>query len=129
MAENKVSTLDQLKKAAIRGKMHSDAAISELAALVAAGLEDVQHSGITVTLPAASWSGRAQTINHASLLADSNYYYLVGADAECATAYGNAGVKASNVTTNGQMTFQCESAPSVDLTVHILRLEVETDEQ
>lgn len=127
MAE-KVSTLAALKQVALRGKTHSDAAISALAALVAQGLEDVQHNGITVTLPAASWSGRAQTITHASLLADSNFYYLVGADADDQTAYSNAGVRANNVTTDGQMTFQCDTAPTVDLTVYILRLEVDTDE-
>ena len=106
MAEHKFSTFDQLKKLALAGK----------------------HIGISVTLPAANWSGGAQTVAHASLLADSNYIYLVGADAGTRNVYDNYGVSADNVTTSGQMTFRCDTTPTVDLSVFIIRLEVGTDE-
>ena len=33
-----------------------------------------------------------------------------------------------NVTTSGQMTFRCDTTPTVDLSVFIIRLEVGTDE-
>jgi len=91
-------------------------------------LEDLQHIGISVTLPAANWSGGAQTVAHASLLADSNYIYLVGADAGTRNVYDSYGVSADNVTTSGQMTFRCDTTPTVDLSVFIIRLEVGTDE-
>ena len=87
MAEHKLSTFDQLKKLALAGKRDSAKQVAELAELVAAGLEDLQHIGISVTLPAANWSGGAQTVAHASLLADSNYIYLVGADAGTRNVY------------------------------------------
>lgn len=127
MAENKkLPTLDQLKMLAERTKIDSASRISELAELIAQGLEDVEHIGVTVTLPAASWSGGAQTITHDSFLADGNYWYLVlGGDAGCSTEYRETGITADNVTVNGQMTFHCEIAPTNDLTVNILRLEVE----
>ena len=70
MAE-KLTTIDQLKKLALRTKADSAARISELAEMIAAGLEDAQI-GFTVTLPAANWSGRAQTVQHESFLADSS---------------------------------------------------------
>lgn len=38
------------------------------------------------------------------------------------------GVSADNVTTSGQMTFRCDTTPTVDLSVFIIRLEVGTDE-
>lgn len=38
------------------------------------------------------------------------------------------GVSAYNVTTSGQMTFRCDTTPTVDLSVFIIRLEVGTDE-
>lgn len=60
MAE-KLTTIDQLKKLALRTKADSAARVSELAEMIAAGLEDAQI-GFTVTLPAANWSGRAQTV-------------------------------------------------------------------
>lgn len=63
-----------------------------------------------------------------SLLADSNYIYLVGADAGTRNVYDSYGVSADNVTTSGQMTFRCDTTPTVDLSVFIIRLEVGTDE-
>lgn len=42
--------------------------------------------------------------------------------------YDNYGVSADNVTTSGQMTFRCDTTPTVDLSVFIIRLEVGTDE-
>lgn len=128
MAEHKLSTFDQLKKLALVGKRDSAKQVAELAELVAAGLEDLQHIGISVTLPAANWSGGAQTVAHASLLADSNYIYLVGADSGTRNVYDSYGVSADNVTTSGQMTFRCDTTPTVDLSVFIIRLEVGTDE-
>ena len=116
MAEHKFSTFDQLKKLALAGKKDSAKQVAELAELVAAGLA------------AANWSGGAQTVAHASLLADSNYIYLVGADAGTRNVYDNYGVSADNVTTSGQMTFRCDTTPTVDLSVFIIRLEVGTDE-
>jgi len=128
MAENK-TTLNQLKKLAVRARADAVGRIAELAELVAAGLEDVQHIGITVTLPAANWNGRTQVVSDQSLLADSNYWYVVCGDADCLMECNEAGVKADNVTSNGQMTFRCEVTPESDLTVNIIRLEVNTNEQ
>ena len=70
----------------------------------------------------------AFSVAHASLLADSNYIYLVGADAGTRNVYDSYGVSADNVTTSGQMTFRCDTTPTVDLSVFIIRLEVGTDE-
>lgn len=128
MAEQKATSFDQLKMLAVRAKNDSASQISALAELVAAGLEEVQHVGISVSLPAAEWSSGAQTVTHASLLADSNYFYYVGPDADSRKIYDSFGVTADNVTTDGQMVFRCESVPTSDLHVHILRLEVDMNE-
>lgn len=72
--------------------------------------------------------GVSMTVAHASLLADSNYIYLVGADAGTRNVYDSYGVSADNVTASGQMTFRCNTTPTVDLSVFIIRLEVGTDE-
>ncbi len=125
MAENKTTTLEQIKKMALRGKADSDAQIAELAGLMAAGLEDVQHSGIIVTLPVSKWDNRTQTVNHEYLVADGVYWYLVCGDADCFMECCETGVKADNITVNGQATFRCEVTPTVDLTINIIRLEVE----
>ena len=122
MAE-KLTTIAQLKKQALMSKADSAARIAELAELMAASLEDSQI-GFTVTLPAANWNGRTQTVKHESLLADSSYWYLVCGDAECFMDCCDTGVKADNITVNGEATFRCEVTPDVDLTINILRLEV-----
>lgn len=125
MAE-KLTTFNHLKMLADRGRADSTARIAELAGLVAAGLTDAQHNGLTVTLPAADWSGRAQTVKNDFFLADSSYWYLVYGDADCFMDCSDTGIKADNITVNRQAVFRCEVTPDVDLTVNILRLEVET---
>jgi hypothetical protein len=128
MAENKHATLDQLKMLAQRGKANSAALISELALLVADGFEASKHVGMTVTLPADKWDGRSQTIQDSFLVADSKYWYFQCGDADSFTDCCECGIKADNVTVDGEMTFRCEVTPETDLIVNILRLEVETSE-
>ena len=121
MAENnKMTTVEQLKMLALRAQADSAARIADLAALIAAGYGQL----ITVTLPAAKWSGRAQKIEHKSLVASSGYCYFVCGDADCFMDCSDTGIKADNVTTDGEITFRCEVTPDVNLTVNILRLEV-----
>lgn len=125
MAEKTIS-LNQLKMLAMKGTADTSEKIAELAELVISGLEGAQHSGVTVTLPATGWSGRAQTIQNEFFIADSSHWYFVCGDADCFMNCSDSGVKADNVTENGKMQFRCEIPPEVDLTVNILRLEVES---
>ena len=69
-----------------------------------------------------------QKAEHRLFLADSDYWYFVCPDADCLSDYDDAGVKADNVIQNGEIIFRCEMIPTTDLTVNILRLEVETSE-
>ena len=125
MAEKKVTTLGQLQALAEKGKLDILNRIDKLLEIITPLLESAQHTGITVTLPAENWSGRAQTVQDESLLADGNYWYIVCADADCFMAASETGVKADNITVDGQVTFHCEVTPVEDLTIYILRLEVE----
>ncbi len=110
---NKLTTVEQFKMLALRAQADSAARIAGLATLVAGGYGRL----ITVTLPAANWSGRTQKIEHESLLANSGYCYFV---------YGNINVNADDISLDGQATFQCENVPDIDLIVTIIRFEVET---
>ena len=129
MAEKKLSTAEQLKLLALRSRADTVSRIAELAKLTADGLEEVQHPGITVILPASNWISAAQTIQNEFLLADSNYWYFICPDGGSYAQAFAAGVRADNVTVNGAVTFRCETTPASNLTIHILRLEVDTDEQ
>lgn len=124
MAEKKLTTMEQLRALAEKGKLDTLTRIDALLEVITPLLESAQHTGITVTLPAENWSGRAQTVQDESLLADSKYRYIVCGDASCFMACSEVGVKADNITVNGQITFNCEVTPDEDLTIHILRLEI-----
>lgn len=122
MAENKKHpTLDQLKILCERAKVDSVSRVSELASLVAQGLEDVEHSGVTVTLPVDQWTADGtQTVSHDSFLASNDYWYLV---------LGDTPVAMDDITASGQAIFRCDETPTEELTVYIIRLEVKTNEQ
>ena len=129
MAEKQLTTIEQLRALAERGKQDTLIRINELLDSMIPLLESAQHTGITVTLPTENWSGRAQTVQDESLLADSKYWYIVCADADCFMAASETGVKADNITVDGQITFHCEVTPVEDLTLYILRLEVEQNNE
>jgi hypothetical protein len=129
MAEKHV-TLKQLQMLAERALADSTSRVAELAKLVVQGLREVDHVSITVTLPAADWSDREQTIQNDSLLASSEYWYLMlGCDADNFADCSEACITADNITEDGKITFHCMATPEVDLTVYILRLEVDTTDE
>ena len=75
----------------------------------------------TVTLTAAGWADNAQTVSDARFVS-TGYAYTVAPASSSFADYADAMVYADDVTTNGQMVFHCDSAPTADLTVNIVRM-------
>ena len=75
----------------------------------------------TVTLTAAGWSDNAQTISNANFLS-AGYAYTVAPASGSFADYADAMVYADDVTVDGQMVFHCDSTPTADLTVNIVRM-------
>ena len=75
----------------------------------------------TVTLTAAGWSDNAQTISNEKFVS-AGYAYTVAPASGSFTNYADAMIYADDVTTNGQMVFHCDSVPTADLTVNIVRM-------
>lgn len=125
MANKRLATLEQVKKLIQSTKVDSAARIAALAELIAQAGEEWVHAGLTVDLPASGWVDRVQTVKDESFLAKGTYWYFVCGDADNFAAWSEACVTADNITKNGEMTFHCLATPTVDLTVNILRLEVE----
>ena len=75
----------------------------------------------TVSLTAAGWADNAQTINDSKFVS-SGYAYTVAPASSSFTDYAEAMIYADDVTTNGQMVFHCDSTPTADLTVNIVRM-------
>lgn len=77
----------------------------------------------SVTLSADSWSSNSQTISNSQFIADG-YVYVVSPDPDNYTEYAAAIIRALDVTSAGNMTFECSEAPTIDVDVHIVRIEV-----
>lgn len=123
MAEkNKYTLLEHLKKLALRERL-------DYITLITEALAGELSPGITVTLPANSWNDKTQKVSDDRFLADIHHWYIVGGDADCLGPFLDAGIMAKNVTTAGEMTFTCATVPEEDLTVNIIRLEVETENE
>lgn len=113
----------------MRGKLDTSKQMQELLNTLIPLLEGMEHSGVTVTLPAENWVERVQTIQNGLFQADSHYWYFVCGDADNFSAWSEACITGDNITTDGEMVFHCLATPTVDLTVNILRLEVETTDE
>lgn len=67
---------------------------------------------------------KTQTLTDPLLKASAAYRYLVGASTSELNAFSTAGIRADDITMNGEITFHCEVVPETDLTVEIIRMEV-----
>ena len=75
----------------------------------------------TVTLTSAGWVDNAQTISDARFIS-AGYAYTVAPASSSFVDYADAMVYADDVTADGQMVFHCDSVPTADLTVNIVRM-------
>lgn len=78
-----------------------------------------------VEVPERQGSGVIDPLTGKVVYKESGRTYV---DPRTRNVYDSYGVSADNVTTSGQMTFRCDTTPTVDLSVFIIRLEVGTDE-
>lgn len=77
----------------------------------------------SVTLDADNWANNSQTISDAKFVV-SGYDYIVVPSPASKEDWQTAEVKALDVTVAGEMTFNCVSAPTTDITVYILKVQV-----
>lgn len=75
----------------------------------------------TVELKSASWSNNTQTVNNNNFIADG-YAFIVSPSSADYSAYTSAQIYADDVSTDGQMTFYCNTTPTGDITVNIVRV-------
>lgn len=78
----------------------------------------------TVTLSASGWVENSQTVSNDYFLSDG-YCYLAIPSKDSTSYYATCGIETEDVTTNGSMTFTCSEVPDTELTVYIVRLEVQ----
>ncbi len=74
----------------------------------------------TITLPV-SWSNKMLTVLDVKFLA-SGYVYQVSPSSESFAEYAQCQIYADDITTNGSITFHCDSVPLNSLTVKVVRM-------
>ena len=74
----------------------------------------------TITLPV-SWSNKTLTVLDVKFLA-SGYVYQVSPSSESFAEYAQCQIYADDITTNGSITFHCDSVPLNSLTVKVVRM-------
>lgn len=79
-----------------------------------------------VTLLASGWSGGQQTVLDDFIIAEG-YDYIVAPEAGSYGVYAGSMIRASDISVDGAITFTAEEVPGEDITVNILRIEVEAD--
>lgn len=79
---------------------------------------------VIVTLSSDGWSENSQTVSNDYFLSDG-YFYLAIPSKDSTSDYAAFGIEPEDVTSNGSMTFTCDEVPDIELTVNIVRLEVQ----
>lgn len=88
-------------------------------------LSTVNPDLFAVSLPASGWSDNAQTVSN-DLFALDGYAYMVNPDSDSYPVWVSSQVRPDDeITTDGQMQFVCAETPATDITVNIVRLEVD----
>lgn len=82
---------------------------------------DYAALSFTVNLLSGGWSNGAQTISNANFLA-SGFAYIVTPNSAARSMYAESGCYADDVTVDGQMVFHCETVPTSNMTVNIVRV-------
>lgn len=77
-----------------------------------------------IVLSTGGWSNKQQTVSN-SLFLNTGYKYIVAPTLGNADAYSKSKIKAKDVTVNGSMTFVCDTVPTTNLSVQVLRVRVQ----
>ena len=90
---------------------------------VSAAVKGTDYAALsfTVNLLSSGWSNGTQTISNANFLA-SGFAFIVTPNSAALSLYGESGCYADDVTTDGQMVFHCETVPTSNMTVNIVRV-------
>ena len=88
------------------------------------GAGDVLGQEFDLTIPASGWSNHAVTIADNRLIAQNKYKYYLVSDEACRAEFLDCKVQPRDITTDGFISFTCETAPTSDLSVNVTRLEL-----
>lgn len=113
LADGAVSTAKIASGAVTTSKMANAVVNAEKLA------DDAKSKGVAVTLAAASWSGKKQTVSVSGVTASNNI--IVAASPASRTAWNDAEVYCS-AQAAGKLTFECSTTPTAAITANVIIL-------
>lgn len=81
-------------------------------------------SEFTISLPSTGWANNVQTITDARFVA-AGFAYIIAPSGNGIDAYAAFEVYADDITADGSITFHCTTAPTVDITINVLKVGVQ----
>lgn len=88
------------------------------------GAGDVLGIWFDLILPASGWADGAIIIADDRLLALATHKYFVSADEASREEYLDCNVQPKDITATGFITFECDTEPTEDITVNVVRFEL-----
>ena len=88
------------------------------------GTGDVLGIHFDLVLPASGWADGSITVAESRLVAAAKYKYLIDAYEASREEYLECNVRPKDISTTGFITFVCDTDPTKDITVNIVRLEL-----
>lgn len=88
------------------------------------GAGDVLGISFDLVIPMAGWSDGSITVADSRLLASSIHKYILSAYDDSRTEFIECNVQPKHITTDGFLSFTCESNPQMDITINLIRLEL-----
>ncbi len=88
------------------------------------GIGDVMGIAFDIEIPASGWINGKVTISDSRFIASARYKYFIDTYDECRDEVKESVIRPQDIKANGYLTFTSEFTPLTDVTVNILRVEV-----
>lgn len=88
------------------------------------GIGDVVGIAFDIEIPASGWINGKVTISDSRFIASARYKYFIDTYDECRDEVKESVIRPQDIKANGYLTFISEFTPLTDVTVNILRVEV-----
>lgn len=88
------------------------------------GAGDVLGISFDLVIPMAGWKDYGITIADNRLLAQATHKYFLSADEACKGEFIDCNVQPKDITQTGFISFICDTVPTMDITVNLIRFEL-----
>lgn len=91
------------------------------------GSGDVSGISFDIVLETSKWNDNEIAIIDSRFISSSIYKYYISANSSSRSEYLSRHINPNDITSNGKITFSCETTPTTDLSINVVRLELSSD--